>query len=48
MSLVKEAIKLLVIATILFFGYGYHLNDSYQNSTNAFELIERQVQKLVD
>ena len=41
-SLLKKAIKLLVIALILFIGYSYYLNDifdEYQSSNEGFGLF---------
>lgn len=47
-SLFKKAVKLLIIAIILFAGYSYFLNGSYQSSNNAFEVIENKVQELIN
>ncbi len=47
-SLIKKAVKLIAIAIILFVAYGYYLNDSFQSSKGAFELIENKVQELID
>ena len=50
-SLLKKAIKLLVIALILFIGYSYYLNDifdEYQSSNEGFGLLESKAEKLVD
>ena len=50
-SLLKKAIKLLVIALILFIGYSYYLNDifdEYQSSNEAFGLLESKAEELVD
>lgn len=51
MSLIKKAIKLAVVAVILFAGYSYYLNDIsavYQESTERIKLIESKAKELVD
>ena len=50
-SLLKKAIKILVVALILFIGYSYYLNDIfdvYQSSNGSFELLENKAEELVD
>ncbi|PKI16228.1 hypothetical protein [Colwellia sp. 12G3] len=49
-SLLKKAIKLLVIALILFVGYSYYLNDifdAYQGSLGSLELLESKAETLI-
>ena len=50
-SLLKKAIKILVVTLILFIGYSYYLNDIfdvYQSSNGSFELLENKAEELVD
>jgi len=50
-SLLKKAIKLLVIALILFVGYSYYLNDifdAYQDSNINLQSLESKAKGVVD
>ncbi len=50
-SLIKKAVKLIVIAVILFVGYSYFLNDSfsgYDNLKGNLESLENKAEKVVE
>jgi len=50
-SLLKKAIKLLVVALLLFIGYSYFLNenfDAYQISGERIQSLENKAKELID
>ena len=50
-SLIKKAVKLIVIAVILFVGYSYFLNDSfsgYDSLKGNLESLENKADKVVE